>query len=102
MLTIYPTLKDQSEVFIKRAIAMAEERQAINLSWLGEFEQAYHLQQQAQASFVALAETDMVVNSEINLANFDYTQGYYGSALRRYYQAQDILIQNNIDNPRLL
>lgn len=102
MLTIYPTIADQSEVYIKRAIAMAQESQAINLSWLGEFEQAYRLQQEAHASFSALAETDMVVNSEINLANLDYTQGYYGFALRRYYQAQDILLQKNIDNPRLL
>ncbi len=102
MLMTYPTLMDQSQTFIKRSLAMAEESQAINLSWLGEFERAYHLQQQAQASFVALAETSMTVNSEINLANFDYTQGYYGSALRRYYQAQDILIQNNIDNPKML
>src|SRR5216683_2571345 len=102
MLMTYPTLMDQSQTFIKRSLAMAEESQAINLSWLGEFERAYHLPQQAQASFVALAETSMTVNSEINLANFDYTQGYYGSALRRYYQAQDILIQNNIDNPKML
>jgi tetratricopeptide (TPR) repeat protein len=36
------------------------------------------------------------------MANLDYTQGYYGSALRRYYQALDTLIQNHVDNPMLL
>jgi tetratricopeptide (TPR) repeat protein len=102
LLTIYPTVTDQSEVFIKRAIAMAKESLAINLSWLGRFEQAYRLQEEAQAAFVALAETNMAVNSEINLGNFDYTRGYYGSALRRYYQAQDILSQHHIDNPKMV
>ncbi len=102
MLSIYPTLTDQGETFIKRAIAIAEVNQSINLARLGKFEQAYVLQQKAQASFIALKETSLVVNSEIHLADLDYTQGYYGSALRRYYHAQDILIQNNVDNPRLL
>src|SRR5437764_9088826 len=99
MLKVYPTLTDQSEVYIKRAIAMVKESQAVSLAWLGEFEQAYQLQQEAYADFVALKETNMAVNSEINLASFDYAQGYYGSALRRYYQAQDILIQHEINNP---
>jgi CHAT domain-containing protein len=102
MLTIFPTLTDQSQAYIERAIAMAKESQAINLSWLGEFEKAYQLEIEAQASFVALAETSMVVNAEINLANFDYAQGYYGSALRRYYHAKDILLENDVDNPKLL
>ena len=102
LLTIYPTIMDQSEVYVKRAIAMAKESLAINLSWLGRFDQAYRLQQEAQAAFVALGETNMAVNSEINLGNFDYTRGYYGSALRRYYQAQDILSQHSIDNPKMV
>lgn len=102
MLTIYPTLTNQSQTFVERAIAMAKESQAINLSWLGEFEKAYRLEIEAQSSFVALAEMSMVVNAEINLANLDYAQGYYGSALRRYYHAKDILLENNVDNPKLL
>jgi tetratricopeptide (TPR) repeat protein len=102
ILNIYPTLTDQREVFIKRAIAITKVSQAISLSWLGEFERAYRLEQEAQASFVALGEIYAVVNSEINLANFDYSRGYYGSALRRYYQAQDILMQNNVHNPRMV
>jgi CHAT domain-containing protein len=102
MLSIYPTLTNQSETYIKRAIAMAQGNQAINLSWLGEFEEAYRLHQQAQASFALLGEVVHVINVEVNLANLDYIQGYYGSALRRYYHARDILLENNVDNPKLL
>src|SRR6266496_6008337 len=102
MLAIYPDLKDQGEVFIKRAIALAKVSYSITLTWVGEFEQAYQLEQEAQAAFSLLGETSMFINSEINLANLDYTLGYYGSALRRYYQARDGLIENNIDAALLL
>ncbi len=102
MLAIYPTLKDQSETFIRRSTAIAQVNQSVNLSWLGELEQAYRIQLQAQASFVELNEIGNVVNAEINLANLDYTRGYFGSALRRYYQAQDILLENGIDNPKMV
>jgi len=102
LLAIYPTLTDQSETFIKRAIAMAEVNQALVLIRLGKFEQAYGLLQQAQASFMAVHEVGQAVNAEIHLAQLDDLQGYYGSAVRRYYQARDILTQNNVDNPRLL
>ncbi len=102
MLTIYPTLKKQSDTFIERAIAMAKESMAINLSWLGEFEQAYRLQQEAQDSYRTLAERDMVVNAEITLADFDYSQGSYGSALQRYYHAQDLLAQHTIESPKMV
>lgn len=102
MLAIYPVLTDQSEASINRSIALAEMNQAIHLAWLGNFEQAYRLHQQARASFIALGEATCVISTEINLADLEYTQGYYGSALRRYYQAIDSLMQNNIDNPLLL
>jgi CHAT domain-containing protein len=102
MLTIYPTLKDQSEIFIKRAIAMAKVNYSITLAWVGEFEQAYQLEQEAQAAFRQLGETSMVINSEINLANLDYTLGYYGSALRRYYQARESIVEQSIDPGLLL
>ncbi|GAC1379257.1 MAG: CHAT domain-containing protein [Ktedonobacteraceae bacterium] len=102
MLTIYPTLRDQNETFIKRAIAIAEVNQAIDLTQLGKFEQAYRLQQKAQASFSELAENSLIISSEIELADLDYTQGYYGSALRRYYRALDTSVQNNINDPLLL
>lgn len=102
MLATYPTVTDQSENFIKRSIAIAEVNKAVHLSWLGKFEQAYRLQQKAQASLIALSESDLVISAEVDLADLDYTQGYYGSALRRYYQASDSLMQNKVDDPILL
>ncbi len=102
MLAIFPTLTDQSEIYIKRSIALAQMNRAVNLAWLGNFEQAYRLQQQVQENFTALGEIDLTITSVENLANLDYSQGYYGSALRRYYQAHDSIIQHNIDNPFLL
>ncbi|HET8913849.1 MAG TPA: CHAT domain-containing protein [Ktedonobacteraceae bacterium] len=102
MLAIYPTLSEQSATSIKRSIAIAEVNQALNLVKLGRFEQAYQLLQQAQTSFIELNEISLLINAEIHLAEIEYIRGYYGSALRRYYQAQDSLQQNNIDNPRLL
>ncbi len=102
LLAVYPTLSDSSETIIKQAIAMAEANKAINLSLLGNFEQAYRLLQQAQAGFTALGETGATVKVEIHLAELDYAQGYYGSALQRYYQARDNAIHNGVDNPILL
>lgn len=102
MRGIYPTLTNQSEIFIKRSVALAEMNQALNLAWLGNFEESYHLQQQAKDSFIVLGETDLLINAEVNLAELDYTQGYYGSALRRYYQARDVLVQSKLDDPLLL
>jgi CHAT domain-containing protein len=102
MLSIYPSLTDQSETFVKRSIAIAEVNQALTLALLGNFKQAYYLQQQAQASFIALKEVSCVISTEINLAELDYVEGYYGSTLRRYYHARDLLMQDNLDNPLLL
>jgi CHAT domain-containing protein len=102
VLAIYPTLSGQSETYIKRAIAIVENNQAINLSLLGNFERAYHLLYQAQASFSALEEISCVISTEINLADLDYVQSYYGSALQRYYQARDSFLQNNLDDPHML
>jgi len=102
MRAVYPTLTDQNESAIKQRIALAEMNQACNVAWLGNFEESYHLQQQALNSFISLGETDLIVNAEVNLADLDYTQGYYGSALRRYYQARDIFIGNDLDDPALL
>lgn len=100
ILTIYPTIRDRSDVFIERAVAMAKHSMAVNLSYLGRFEQAYYLQQQALASFNALAETNLVIGAESNLASFEYSQGYYGSALQRHYHAQALLVQHHIDDPK--
>jgi CHAT domain-containing protein len=102
ILAIYPTLANQDEISIKRDIAMAELNQAENLGWLGKFEQAYLLHQKAQSSFISLGETSLFISSEITLADLDYTQGYYGSALRRYYQVRDSLTQSGVNDPLLL
>ncbi len=102
IIAIYHTLPDQSDHSIKRQVAIAECNQAIALALLGDFENAYRLQQQARTSFIALNETSCVISTEMNLADLDYTQGYYGSALRHYYDALDIMSQNEIDEPPLL
>lgn len=102
MLEIYPTVTDQDEAYVKRAIAMAQESQVVILSWLGDFERARRLLQEVYAAYSALAETGLVLTSQIALAELDYAQGYYGSALKQYYQAQDMFIDHNMNNPRTL
>jgi CHAT domain-containing protein len=99
MLAIFSTVTDQSEIFLKRSIALAKLNQAEILSWLGKFEEAYCLFQQAQESFSLLGETSPAIYSETHLVELDYIQGYYGSALRRYYQARDAMVQDNVDSP---
>jgi len=99
---VYPTLTSRSETSIKRSIALAEMNQAGTLASLGNFEQAFRLLQQAQAGFTTLNETELITSAEIDLAELDFIQGYYGSALRRYYQARDSLIQNDPYDPMLL
>lgn len=101
ILTIYPTLQDRSDVFIERAIAITKQSMAMNLFWHGKFGQAYRLQQEALDSYQTLAERDLQVIAELNLASFDDIQGYYGSALRRYHRVQDLLVQHTLDNPRM-
>ncbi len=102
IMLILPTMKDQSTTFINRAIAIAEANQGEILTWLGKFEQAYHLLLQAQASFITLEETSLIIHLEIRLADLDYIQGYYGSALRHYYQASDSMVQKHADDPLIL
>lgn len=102
MVTIYPTLKEQSETFIERAIAVAQANRGEILSWLGKFELASTLLEQAQKKFIELKEISLITHVEIRLADIDYTQGYFGSALRRYYQASDSLKEDSIDDPILL
>ncbi len=102
MRAVYPTLTDQSESSIKRSIALAEANQAINLVRLGDFEKANQLFQKALANLIALDEKDLIISAEIDLADLDFIQGYYGSALRRYYQARDNMLRYNDDNPLYL
>jgi len=102
MLAVYRTLPDQNDQSIKRQVAIAECNQAIALAMLGDFEDAYRLQQRARASFIELHETSCVINTDMNLADLDYTQGYFGSALRHFYEALDTMTQDEIDEPPLL
>lgn len=91
MLAIFPTVNNQGESFVQRSIAITQLNQAISLFWLGEFERSYLLLQEAQTILNVLGETDLAIRVEVNLADLDYTQGYYGSALRRYYQARELI-----------
>ncbi len=102
MLTAYSTASDQSESAIKRSIAIAQENHARNLTMMGDFKDAYSLLEQAQTNFLSLGEIALVMSVEQDLADLDYAQGYYGSALRRYYLAHDTLVQDSIDSPVLL
>ena len=99
MFAIYPTLTDKDETFIKRAVAMVEMNKGRNLSWLGDFEQASRLVRKAQKSFAELEQIGLVLNTEFILAEFDYAQGRYGIALRRYYHFLDGLVQHSFDEP---
>lgn len=98
----YPTLTDQSDHVIERMVAITQCNQAYNLALLGHFEEAYQLQLQAQASFVALGDTSCVIKTEMYLADLDYTHGYYASTLRRYYDALELMTKDAIDEPPLL
>ncbi|MBV9614633.1 MAG: CHAT domain-containing protein, partial [Ktedonobacteraceae bacterium] len=99
LLTVYPTLKQQNEVAIKHSLANVEVNKARNLSWLGDLEQAYSLLLSAQEKLIALGQSTSVVSVEMELAALDYIQGYYGSALRRYYHARNRLLHESVDAP---
>jgi CHAT domain-containing protein len=99
---VLASLGDQNSSLVRRSIAIAEQNQAFNLIYVGHFEEAIDLLQQAGAKFISLGETNLMINVDISLADLDYTQGYYGSALRHYYQALDRMVQNELDNPTLL
>lgn len=99
MRNVYTSLSDQGDDLIKRDLALAELNQGFDLIYIGRFEEAAKLLQQARIKFDALGEANCMIETEINLASLDYTQGYYGSALRHYYQALDNMVQNELDNP---
>ncbi len=101
-LAFFATITDQQEIDIQRTRGIIQINLARNVSWLGDIERAYALLQQAQASFVTIGETALANLVEYELAYLDYTQGYYGSALRHYYQARDGMLQENVDNPVFL
>ncbi len=100
-ITTYPTLTELSDHIIDRMVAITRCNQATNLALLGQFEDAYRLQQQARASFVALGDTSCVIKTEMCLADLDYTHGYYASTLRHYYDALELMARDAIDEPPL-
>ncbi|GAC1400159.1 MAG: hypothetical protein NVSMB49_11780 [Ktedonobacteraceae bacterium] len=101
--SVYPQLHDQDETVIKRAIAMAEANEALVEYLLGGFENAYRLLMQARMTFQSLYEVSAVIKIDVHLAELDYMQGYYGSALSRYYQTHDtMLAQKLVDGPMSL
>src|SRR6266568_6619383 len=102
MLASFSTVTVQDEPAIQRIIAITQINLARNVSWLGYLERAYALLQQAQASFTTLKEQALANLVEYELANLDYLQGYYASALRHYYQALDSMLEENVDNPVFL
>src|SRR5215472_11494519 len=85
IIDVFPTLAHQSESDIKHAIALCEMNRGECLYLLGKFEQAYRSLLQARSDFMALEYRGYVINIELMLADLHYTQGYYSSALRRYY-----------------
>ncbi len=90
ILSVLPTITDQSEEIIQHAIALARLNQGRNYSWLGNFDRASTLLLQARQSFSTLGAWGPVSNVETSLAQMDEMRGNYGSALRRYYQVLDI------------
>ena len=98
----YLLAAEQQTSLMQRVMALAQNNQAALLIALGDFEKAYRLLQQAQERFTALEETVLSINTESDLADLDYMQGYYGSALRRYFQVRDGLMQHDINYPELL
>ncbi len=98
ILRLYSTSPNHNTNEFRRSITITKMNLACHLAWLGDFVQSRILQQQAYADFIALEELYLAINSEIDLADLDYSQGYYGSALRRYYQARDSLYHNAIDD----
>jgi CHAT domain-containing protein/tetratricopeptide (TPR) repeat protein len=102
LLTIFPTLTQQNKTVMKLSMAVTEMNRGECLYLLGKFEEATRSLLQAQSDFMILGYTGFVINIELMLADLDYIQGYYSSALRRYYQARDSSIHHNLEDlPRL-
>ena len=98
MRITYLSLDDQDGISVRRNIALVDLNQAINLARMGYFAEAYTLQCQARDSFRELAEVNLQLIAEVNIADLDYMQGYYGSALRRYYHALDVAHHSSLND----
>jgi tetratricopeptide (TPR) repeat protein len=102
VLAIYPTISGPDETNLKLSRLGSQTNRAINLSLLGDFEEASRQLQETQDNYRTLGQWGVVAKIDIHLAEIDYVQGYYGSALDRYYQARDTLMNNNTANEMLL
>jgi CHAT domain-containing protein len=96
LLATLPAISNEKEELIQRAIAMAQANLALVLVLQGRFEQSRTLLQEARQGFAALDNISAIVKIEVHQAEVDYVEGYYGSALRQYYQARDHMIEHNI------
>jgi len=101
MRTVYLSLSDQQDVVVQRGLALVDLNQAISLAWLGRFAEAYTLQSRARECLHNLSETNLQLIAEVNIADLNYMQGSYGSALRSYYQAMDVARDSVHDPSRL-
>jgi CHAT domain-containing protein len=102
ILSMYSTLKDRSNTDIRRSVALAKMNLATFFAWSEKFVQAQDMQKEAYNDFRMLEEIDLAVNSQISLADLEYSQSYYGSALHSYYQARDLLLHHSVDDPILV
>lgn len=102
VLAIYAELVQDGDPNVYRSIAIAENNKASNLSVLGRFSEAYSLLYRARERFLALGNIWPVMITEITLADIDFAQGYYGSALKRFYQLRDLFEQHKLTDARLL
>jgi tetratricopeptide (TPR) repeat protein len=101
MRAVYLALADQQSISVQRGLALVDLNQAISLAWLGRFAEAYALQGRARDRLRELAEVNLQLIAEVNIADLDYMQGSYGSALRRYYRALDVVRASTDDPSRL-
>ncbi|HEY1354605.1 MAG TPA: CHAT domain-containing tetratricopeptide repeat protein, partial [Ktedonobacteraceae bacterium] len=101
MRAVYLSLADQHSIAVQRGLALVDLNQAISLAWLGRFAEAYALQGRARDRLHELAEVNLQLIAEVNIADLDYMQGSYGSALRRYYRALDVVRASTDDPSRL-
>jgi CHAT domain-containing protein len=103
LLAVLPSITDEKAEIIQRAIAMANANLALILVLQGKFERARVLLLRASQGFEVLGYISAIVKIEVHLAEIDYVQGYYGSALRQYYLARDHMLEQKIvDGPMSL
>jgi CHAT domain-containing protein len=96
LLETLPAISNGNKELIQRAVAMANANLALVRLLQGRFGQARALLQEARQGFAALGNISAIVKIEVHQAEVDYVEGYYGSALRQYYQARDHMIEHKI------